>query len=158
MEGFSTGVLVRDAERVLLMASSEPAAAVLGHPEIVDVDACHDETGSLSGSTSVTHPEDGLVRLSEDEEPQYDVEDLVVIDALVNMSFTRPEIIRAVPIQNIFRGLARPLRQHGDYYHLSQVTTRIGAFWSHSWHDSMPRKIFTVFFLHKSRPRPFVAR
>ena len=35
-----------------------------------------------------------------------------------------------------------------DFYRLSQVTTHIHAFWSHSWHGSVRRKIATVFFFH----------
>ena len=64
------------------MAFSEPVAAVLLHPEIVDVDTCRDETGPLEGYTFVTNPEDtGLARQCEDEESEYDVENLLVFDA-----------------------------------------------------------------------------
>ncbi|CAE7773743.1 unnamed protein product [Symbiodinium sp. CCMP2592] len=142
------------------MASSEPAAAVLGRPEALDVDARHHEAGPQEGSTPVRNP-DHVERQSGAPEVDY-VEELLgalpdvglntrfISDFLARMRVTSPDIIRAVPVQHIFRGFARPLRQHGDYYHLSQVTARIGAFWPHSWHGSMRRKIFTVFFFHKS--------
>ncbi|CAE6951851.1 unnamed protein product [Symbiodinium sp. CCMP2456] len=44
----------------------------------------------------------------------------------------------------------RPLRVYGDFYHLSQSTTRLHAFWSHSWHGSVSGKVVTLFFLYKA--------
>eukprot|EP00439_Symbiodinium_sp_Y106_P014590 s3379_g2.t1 len=144
------------------MASSEPAAAVLGHPEFLDVEPCMDESVPLERPVvTVTSPTGGhLVQQSEAPHTGCDVtvQELapdprvaarLVGDFLSRMHVTRPEIIRAVPVRKIFRGLARPLRRQGDYYHLSRVTSSFGAFWSHSWHGSVCRKIFTVFFFHK---------
>ena len=145
------------------MASSEPVAAVLGRPETLD-----DEAAFLGASTSLTNTENtSLDGQSGVPEADSDVEELLgilpadrfnvrsVIDFLARMGITSPEIIRAVPVRNLFGAFARPLRTHGDYYHLSQVTTRIAAFWSHSWHGSTRRKIFTAFFLYKGTAATF---
>ncbi|CAE7232167.1 Rai14 [Symbiodinium sp. CCMP2592] len=79
-------------------------------------------------------------------------------DFLASMEATRPDIIRAAPVQHVLRGLARPLRADGDYdfYHLSHTTTRGYTFWSHSWHGSVRRKIATVFFLHLATPATII--
>ena len=150
------------------MASSEPAAAVLGHPEFLDVEPCMDESVPLERPVvTVTSPTGGhLVQQSEAPHTGCDVtvQELapdprvaarLVGDFLSRMHVTRPEIIRAVPVRKIFRGLARPLRRQGDYYHLSRVTSSFGAFWSHSWHGSVCRKIFTVFFFTKAQQLPY---
>ncbi|CAE7533111.1 unnamed protein product, partial [Symbiodinium sp. CCMP2456] len=74
-----------------------------------------------------------------------------VSEQVAQMQATRPEMIRAAPVWKILRGLARPLRgAAGDFYDLSQTTTRLNAFWSHSWHGSAKHKIATIFFLHKA--------
>ncbi|CAE7413407.1 Rai14 [Symbiodinium sp. CCMP2592] len=74
-----------------------------------------------------------------------------VSEQVAQMQATRPEIIRAAPVWTVLRGLARPLRGAvGDFYYLSQTTTRLHAFWSHSWHGSAKHKIATIFFLHKA--------
>ncbi|CAE7372953.1 unnamed protein product, partial [Symbiodinium necroappetens] len=41
-------------------------------------------------------------------------------------------------------------RARADFYHLSQTTTRLHAFWSHSWHGSVSGKVATLFFLTKA--------
>ena len=74
-----------------------------------------------------------------------------IAEIISKMEPTRPEVIRATRVQNVLHGLARPLRIYGDFYHLSQSTTRLHAFWSHSWHGSVSGKVATLFFLHKAK-------
>ena len=126
------------------MASSEPVAAVLGHPETLD-----DEAAFLGASTSLTNSENTNTSLDGQSgvpEADSDVEELLgilpadrfnvrsIIDFLARMGshLTRDHPGGSCP-EPLWGLLPGHCRMHGDYYHLSQVTTRVAAFWSHSW-------------------------
>ena len=70
---------------------------------------------------------------------------------------TSPEIIRAAPAYRALQRFGAALRPKSNFLnanstYLSQPTTRINAFWSHSWHGGTTRKICTLLMLHNSGP------
>ncbi|CAE7600090.1 Rai14 [Symbiodinium sp. CCMP2592] len=145
----------------------EPAATVLGHPEARDGESAIDlqewvplERSSFfggEGEESLGQAElegEGSSSLSEEgEESPGQGESLVesIAEIISKMEPTRTEAVRATRVHNALRCLARPLRYRGDFYHLSQSTSRLDAFWSHSWHGSVSGKVATLFFLHNAR-------
>ncbi|CAE7577346.1 UGT80B1 [Symbiodinium necroappetens] len=83
---------------------------------------------------------------TDDDDSSEDMDELFC-NVIAAMRPTSPEILRATPAFETLRCLARPLRSlEGDFFGRSQVTTRIGSFWSHSWHGSTWQKIAFLFF------------
>ena len=69
------------------------------------------------------------------------------------MKALRPEAVRATYVFQALQRAGRALRGGGsDFYHLSQATKRIHAFWSHSWHGNKWMKVATLLFLSNSTP------
>jgi len=64
------------------------------------------------------------------------------------MKAVRPEAVRATYVFQALQRAGRALRGGGsDFYHLSHATTRLHAFWSHSWHGNKWMKVATLLFL-----------
>ncbi|CAE7657113.1 Rai14 [Symbiodinium sp. CCMP2592] len=69
------------------------------------------------------------------------------------MKALRPEAVRATYVFQALQRAGRALRGGtSDLYHLSHATTRIHAFWSHSWHGNKWMKVATLLFLSNSTP------
>ena len=122
-----------------------PAPQPVGKPVCFDVDELPKlEDEEFERDTSASNSEEAIIVAM-----LPDV--LWLSDHIATMLPTRPEIIRAAPVWAVLRGFARPLRQQeGDFFELSRVTTRVQAFWSHSWHGSTCMKIATVFLLNNA--------
>ena len=74
---------------------------------------------SDSASSSASDSEDSL------EAPMQQDVYQILIDSVAKMEATRPEIIRAVPVHLVLRGLARAFRAvKGDFYKFSKPATR----------------------------------
>ena len=147
--------------RIEAAVVGRPLATDIGPPEDevlceFDVDRVHtadDEAGHegrrsdevSSGSDMSSSKSDGISNWFEQSLPALQIRN--ISETVAQMQATRPEIIRAAPVRSVLGGLARPLRGvRRDFYHLSQTTTRLNAFWSHSWHGSAKQKIASLFF------------
>lgn len=124
----------------------QPTATVLGQSEALDNNTGPQDSVPLERSSFCSEAEfEGELALADAEpSPEW------IAEIISKMEPTRPEAVRATRVQNVLHSLARPLRVRGDFYQLSQSTTRLHAFWSHSWHGSVSQKVATLFFLHKA--------
>ena len=80
------------------------------------------------------------------------------VERLVAMKPTRPEVIRGIPVfraLQLLRGgcLRRAIKQN---YSLSQVTSEIDEFWSHSWKTRSSLKYLCVLYLNNGLPAFFL--
>ncbi|CAJ1367846.1 unnamed protein product [Effrenium voratum] len=69
------------------------------------------------------------------------------------MQVSDPELLRATSPSSVLSGFGRAL-QDGPFeaYHLSRATTRISAFWSHSWHGQPWQKTLVLLFTYNGFP------
>ena len=77
-----------------------------------------------------------------------------VLERLIAMKPTRPEVIRGIPgfrALQLLRGgcLQRAIKQN---YSLSQVTSELDEFWSHSWQTRTSLKYLCVLYLNNGLP------
>eukprot|EP00439_Symbiodinium_sp_Y106_P040369 s381_g4.t4 len=73
---------------------------------------------------------------------------------LVAMQATRPNILRGIPVHRFLQRAPR-MWARGDFkelYGLSEVSTRLDEFWSHSWRTKAWLKYVNILYLHNSQP------
>ncbi|CAJ1449959.1 unnamed protein product, partial [Effrenium voratum] len=69
------------------------------------------------------------------------------------MQVSDPELLRAASPSCVLSGFGRALRDGPfEAHHLSRATTRISAFWSHSWHGQPWKKILVLLFIYNGFP------
>ena len=117
-------------------------------PEDVDPKASDSE---VSFGTDDRIPPEFPEALEEDEE---DDRVVALMQFFKQMLATRPEIVRGVRVWKLLRYLPSAwLHGNLNYLHaLSEPTTHLDQFWSHSWHGSQWTKYANMLYLHNCMP------
>ncbi|CAE7682997.1 unnamed protein product [Symbiodinium necroappetens] len=117
-------------------------------PEDVDPKASDSE---VSFGTDDHIPPEFPEALEEDEE---DDRVVALMQFFKQMLATRPEIVRGVRVWKLLRYLPSAWL-HGNLnnlHALSEPTTHLDQFWSHSWHGSQWTKYANMLYLHNCMP------
>eukprot|EP00913_Durusdinium_trenchii_P000054 g50.t1 len=72
-------------------------------------------------------------------------------EAVARMDLVSSEVLRTTSANNALGALTLSEANEGDLYHKSRPSSRIGNFWSHSWHGGRWNKIWTLLVLYNGR-------
>ncbi|CAK9092952.1 unnamed protein product [Durusdinium trenchii] len=73
-----------------------------------------------------------------------------VAEAVARMQLVRPEVLRTTPVHQALGALTLSGNDK-HWYHKSRPSSRIGTFWSHSWHGGRWKKILTLLVFYNGR-------